>query len=408
MANSQLPPKFDPFELARAGDPYAAYANLRAAGSLLRAGPGIWAVPRYQEVAALLRDTRLGTFRFQETQRQLQFAAPRSSPEESPANSFLDGLMVVANGPDHARLRKAIVPFLHQRLTLALRRHVELLAAELLKRPAEAGMLEVVAELAYPLPLTVLSNLFGIPATDSERMGQEVLKLSKLFAPIVTAPDKYDADEAIISLRQFIGALFEQRFETPANDIISDLAAATRNRMLSREEAIDNSIFLIFAGLETSMSLIATGCAALANHPEQMAKLRNNPACVATAVEEFLRYDAPTQITARTVQSPLEIAGRRLSQGRVLLLLLGSANHDARQFHEPAKLDIERTPNPHLAFGTGAHYCLGAGLAKLESEVLFNQIARKFSVFELAGEVVREPCATPRIYTSVPLRVKAG
>lgn len=407
IEHSHLPPKVDPFELASNGDPYLAYADLRAAGSLLRAGPGVWVVPRYQEVAALLRDPRLGPFRFQEARSLLELDSLPSPSEYGPANSFLDGIMVVAKSQDHARLRKAVGQAFLPRLTPELRGRIDILADALLERPAEGGVLEVISELAYPLPLMVMSDLFGIPPTHRDSVGREVLKLSKLFSPFVTTPDRLVADEAVVWLRQFIGMLFDQRLESPSDDVLSDIAVATRNRMLSREEAIDNTIFLIFAALETSTSLIATGCAALANHPEQMAKLRKNPAC-ATAVDEFLRYDAPTQITARTVQAPLEVAGRLLSKGRVLLLLLGSANHDERQFRDPARLDIERTPNPHVSLGSGAHYCLGAGLANMEGQVVFNQLARKFSVFELAGDIVREPCATPRIYSSVPVRVRAN
>jgi cytochrome P450 len=408
IEHSKLPPKFDLFELARDGDPYLAYAKLRDAGALLRAGPGVWVIPRYQEVAALLRDPRLGPFRFQEAPGLFEHAALPSSPETGVANSFLDGIMVVANSPDHARLRQSVgQPFLH-RLNRELRGRISVLADNLLERAGERGMMEVISELAYPLPLLVLSDIFGIPQTHRERIGREVLKLSKLFSPVVAVEDKSAADEAIVSLRQLMGLLFEQRLKSPSQDFISDMAAAAQSRRLSREEAIDNTIFLIFAGLETSISLLAAGCAALARYPEQMSKLRENPACVSTAVEEFLRYDAPTQITARTVRAPLEVAGRMLSKGRVLLLLLGSANHDERQFRDPARLDVERTPNPHLAFGAGAHYCLGAGLARLESEVVFNRLARKFSVFESVGDVVREACVTPRVYSSVVVRVKAG
>lgn len=403
-----LPPKFDLFKLAGDSNPYRGYSELRAAGPLLRAGPGLWAVPRYSEVAALLRDPRLGPFRFHETLDPSRFMPDRAVKAESAANSFLDGLMVVADGPDHARLRKVVAPALLQRLTPQLKTHVALMTDGLLDGFADARMMEVVSELAYPVPLMVLSHLLGIPGNLQDTIGREVLKLSKLFSSIVSPADRAEADLAVMFLRDCLGPLFDRRFESPADDLISDLTLAMRSGLLSRSEAIDNAIFLTFAGLETSISLISTGCVALANHQEQMARLRINPACVPTAIDEFLRFDAPTQITARTVQTPFELAGRRLSKGRVLLLLLGSANHDERQFSSPEQLDVERHPNPHLSFGAGAHYCLGAALAKLESEVIFARLAQRFSAFELAGEVVREPCATPRIYSKIPIGVRAA
>lgn len=406
--HKKLPPKFDPFELAKDGDPYLAYANLRAAGLLLRATAGVWVVPGYREVAALLRDPRLGPFRFDQARRLFEHSSGPSTLQDDPANSFLDGVLVAANGADHVRLRKVVTQPLLERLTPELRDRIDLLAGTLLARSSERGMLEVISELAYPLPLMVLGVLFGIPQAEADRVGREVLKLSKLFSPVVAVQDKLAANNAVASLRRFIGSLFDERLENSSNDVISDIVSSTRSTMLSREAVIDNIIFLLFAGLETSISMIATGCAALAMHPGEMAKLRNNTAGISTAIEEFLRYDAPTQITARTVLAPLEISGRRLSKGRVLLLLLGSANHDERQFRDPARLDIERTPNPHLTFGGGAHYCIGAGLARMESEVVFNRLRRMFSTFEPMGKAVREACATPRIYSSVPVRVKAG
>jgi cytochrome P450 len=301
-----------------------------------------------------------------------------------------------------------VAPALLQRLTPQLRARIDRLVDKLLDGFAEAGKLEVVSELAYPVPLAVLSDLFGIPKSLRDRVGRNVLKLSKLFSPIVSPTDKADADQAIELLKDCLSPIFDRRFEQPEDDVISDLAGATAKGLLSRSEAIDNTIFLIFAGLETSMSLITTGCVALVNHPEQRIRLRTNPACVPTAIDEFLRYDAPTQITARVVQIPLELAGRKLSKGRVLLLLLGSANHDERQFHQPERLNVERHPNPHLSFGAGAHYCLGAALAKIESEVIFSRLPQRFSEFEFAGDVVRESCATPRIYLNVPIRVEAA
>jgi cytochrome P450 len=154
--------------------------------------------------------------------------------------------------------------------------------------------------------------------------------------------------------------------------------------------------------------LIAVGCAALGSHPEQFGLLRRGAVSPDSAVEEFLRYDAPTQITARIVREPLELSGRRLNSGRVLLLLLGCANHDEAQFPEPGRLDLARSPNAHLSFGGGPHYCVGAGLARMEAATLFGRLATHLASLEANGGVEREPTATPRVYTRVPLGARAA
>lgn len=401
---SHLPPRFNPFDLARDNDPYLAYARLRAAGPLLRGGPGVWVVPHYQEVAALLRDPRLGQFQFQEAYRLFADAPLPFSLGDGPANSFMQRIVVAANGADHMRLRKAVGQAFTPRIVHELRNRIGLLVEELLATPAERGMLEAVSELAYPLPLMVLSHLLGIPCNDSDSVGRQALKLSKVFTPIIADQDRTAADEAVVWLRDYVTYLLE----SPVSDVISAMAAASKSGLLNHEETIDNIIFLIFAGLETSVSLIAAGCAALSQHPEEMARLRDDPSCLPTAVEEFLRYDTPTQITARIVLEPIKVAGRTLRKGRIVLLLLGSANHDEAQFSEPERLNVRRDPNPHVSFGAGAHYCLGASLARMESEVLFERLSRRFLVFEPMGKVIREPIVTPRIYSSVPVRLNEG
>lgn len=396
--------RFDPFEVAADDRPYLGYARFRAAGPILRAGPGVWAVPRHREVAALLRDPRLGPFRFQETyQRYLQGTA--AAPDPGPARALLEGILLAAKGADHARIRKVLARALNARLTPALKSRIESYTATLLADARERGDVDIVSALAYPLPVLVMRDLFGIPGDDGDAVAQRVLALSKMFSPIVTSSDGSAADAAVVWLRQFIGTLCDQRTAHASDDLVSDVAAALAAGTLSRAEAVDNTILAIFAGLETSISLIAGGCAALAQFPDQFATLRRNPACVSSAIDEFLRYDAPTQITARIVEEPIDIDGRTLRKGRIVLLLLGSANHDEREFTDPERLDVERTHNPHVSFGGGPHYCLGAGLAQIETAVVFAQIAATCSTFELAGDIVRERCATPRIYTHVPVHV---
>jgi cytochrome P450 len=353
---------------------------------------------------ALLRDARLGPFRLQSVYERYQ---KRATPAPAPgaARSLLEGILVAAGSADHVRVRRVLARAIGSRVTAALKARIDGHAAALLSRAREQRDVDAVTVLAFPLPLLVIRDLFGLAADESDAVAHRVLALSKMFSLAIRPADQAAADEAVPWLRTLIGRLLDERRQRARDDLVSDIAAAVGAGILSRFEAIDNIIFAIFAGLETSISLIASGCAVLAQFPDQFAKLRANPACISSAIDELLRYEAPTQITARVVEAPIEIGGRLLRRGRIVLLLLGSANHDEREFTDPGHLDLERAHNPHVSFGGGAHYCVGAGLAQLEGSVVFTRIAATFSTFESAGRAVRERCATPSIFSSVPVRV---
>jgi cytochrome P450 len=399
-----LPPRCDPFTAPPAVPVEEWYAGFRAAGPLLRAGPGVWALPRYGEVAAVLRDPRVAAFRFAGVLRR---AGEQASPDPAggSAHSFLDATIVAAARPDHARLRNLLAQLVVRRLTPALDVQADETARRILDRCAQTVAFDAVPDLAFPLPLQILSHMFGLPDEQAEQIGRNVLKLSKLFSPSIASEDQRSADAAVSGLRRAVATLLDARRRKKGDDICSEMSAAIDSGLLSREEAIDNAVFLLFAGLETSVNMIAAGCAALADHPHQLARLRADPSLAESAVEEVLRYDAPTQMTARMVTGPINIAGRTIGARRVLLLLLGSANHDPDKFRDPSRLDIGRKPNLHLAFGAGAHACLGAGLARLLGCAVFRQIAKTLPAFEPAGPTLRDACVTPRIYLSVPLRI---
>ncbi len=395
-----LPPRCDPFAAPPTTSVEEWYAGFRDAGPLLRAGPGVWALPRYREVAAVLRDPRAGGFRFAGTQRI-------EGQAKSEAHSFLDATIVAASRLEHARLRNLLAQLVLRRLTPGLAVRAEEAARRILACCAQRVAFEAVSDVAFPLTLQILSQMFGFPDERAEQIGRDALKLSKLFTPSIGSADQLAADAAVSGLRREFAVLLDPRQRKKGDDICSDMSTAVESGLLSREEAVDNAIFLLFAGLETSVNMIAAGCAALAARSDQFARLRADPSLAKTAVEEFLRFDSPTQITARIVAEPIEIAGRSIAAGRVLLLLLGSANHDPDKFRDPSRLDIGRRPNPHVAFGAGAHACLGAGLARLLGEQLFRQIVKTFPALELAGAAQRDSCVTPRIYLSVPLRIAA-
>jgi cytochrome P450 len=400
-----LAPRFDALALGLSGDPFPGYARLREAGPLCRGGPGQWVVPRYREVHALLRDLRLAQFQFGDAYRLFPQVALRDALGDGPARQFTQHIVAGTDRPAHTALRGLLIRAFTPRRVAALHGRVSDLLDELAGQAVTAGQLDAVTDVAFPLPLLVLGDVVGLPRTGHDELGRRLLTLTRIFSPVIAAADQQAADEAVTWLREYIAALFAARRANPRDDVLSALAGAHREHRIEVDETIDNAIFLLFAGFETSLNLIASGCALLAAHPGEWARLRADPALAASAAEEFLRYDAPTQITGRIVAEPLVIAGRTLRPGRVVLLLLGSANRDSGQFPDPDRLDIGRAPNPHVSFGGGIHFCLGAALARMEGATVFGWLARRCASLEAAGPAERERGATLRAYTRVPLRV---
>jgi cytochrome P450 len=386
-------------ELAVLADPYPAYAELRQAGRLCRGGPAQWLVTRYADVASLLTDPRLA--------HEFPEQYHRFSAGDGPLSSFFDRIILDRDRPGHTRLRRLMGQALSPGLVRAMRFHIATLVDELLAPVLEAGTMDAVTDIAFPLPVMVVCRLLGISADDRDEVRPYAINLGKAFAAVVPERERQLGSEAVVWLRAYIETLIDERRASPGDDLLSQmLAAEYAGDRLTHEEIVDNAVFLFFAGFETTTSLVATGCAALLDHPDQAARLRAEPALVPAAVEEFLRYDAPVQVTARLVREPIELAGRTIKAGRVLVLMLGSANRDEAQFHDPEGLHVDRDPNPHLSFGGGIHYCLGAALARIEGAAVFGRLMRDCPRFEPAGTPVRSIGASFRSYSSVPLSVR--
>ncbi len=398
-----VPPRVDLAALGAAADPYPAYSRLRAQGALLRSGPGQWLVTRHAEVQALLRDERLGQFQFPDAYRLFPSRDREHTLQDGPAAVFTQRIVAGLNRPEHAAVRRLLAGAFTPRLVAGMQAWLAEDVAGLLGPALERGRLEAVRDLAVPLPLRVLCRLLGVPADACADVGARVLRLTKVFAPTISPDDRDRADEAVTWLRAQVRGWFRIKAGHPDDDVLSALAAASGAGMFAVEDAVDNAIFLLFAGLETSMNLLATGCAALAEHPAAWRALRAAPGLAGCAVEEVLRFDAPTQATGRVVRLPLEVAGHRLRPGRIVLLLLGSANRDERRFFDPDVLQLERTPNPHVSFGGGIHYCLGAALARSEATEVFGWLAGHARVLQAGGDIRRDVSLTLRSHTHVPL-----
>ena len=396
----QLPPRFDAGDPAVREDPYPAYAALRRAAPLCRGGPGQWAVTRHADVAALLGDPRLGN-RFPDDYH-------RFSLGDGPASDFLQRIVLHQDRPHHARLRRVMSWAFSPRVVSALRPRIGELVDGLLAPACDRGLLEAVDDLAFPLPVMVVCELIGIPSDDRQDVRARAFDLGKAFASRVPEPDRVAADAAVVWMRDYIRALIHDR-PGRGDDLLSRmLDPGDGADQLSEEEVVDNVVFLFFAGFETTTSMIATGCAALLDHPDELARLREDRSLVPSAVEEFLRWDAPIQSRLRLVLDPIEVHGRTIRPGRALLLLLGSANHDERVFPDAGRLDIGRSPNPHVSFGGGFHHCLGAALARAEGVVVFERLLARFGRLEPAGQATREMESPFRTFSRIPIAVRAA
>jgi cytochrome P450 len=243
------------------------------------------------------------------------------------------------------------------------------------------GQMDVIADLAYPLPTTVIADLLGLPTADRARFKQWSDDIAAGFFLIVgreTAAAVRRAYESQVALAAYFRELVAERRAHPRDDLLSALVAAEADgAMLSEDELLATCVLLLFAGHETTTNLIGNGVLALLEHADQFERLQQEPALLGSAIEEFLRYDGPVQATARRATVGFELHGTRVNPGDYLLLVLGAANRDPAQFAEPDRLDLGRADHRHLAFSLGPHFCLGAALARLEASVAFESLLRR-------------------------------
>jgi cytochrome P450 len=371
---------------AQRADPYPAYAQLRRTAPAWEPIPGLRVLSRHHDCAAVLRDTRFGHTEGDEiVTRPNRRAAPvgATGHDRPPVRSFL-GL----NPPDHTRLRRLVARSFTPRRVEDLLPRMEEITAGLLEAVRGQEVVDVVEALASPLPVGVISELLGIPEPDRPRLVEWSHALAKSIEPafLISESDRERQVRARNEFGAYLSGLIAERRARPGPDLVSDLVSTRdRDESLTEVELIATCILLLIAGHETTTSLIGNGMLALLRHPDQLARLRASPELAGGAVEELLRYDSPVQLTMRTVLDDATAGGVEVGKGSFLLVLLGSANRDPDAHPQPDRLDIERPPTPHLAFGQGIHFCLGAPLARLEAQVALRALSRT-GAMELAED----------------------
>jgi cytochrome P450 len=398
MSVVMRPPRFDLTDPALLDDPYPAYARMRDAGALAAGGPGQWLVSRHAEVTALLRDQRL-TKSFPEEYYRYSVGGNRD------LSAFLAGMNL---GHRDRLASRVLVRSFSPGLVRRLAGRIDTLVDGLLEPALRTGTLDVVTDLALPLPTLVISELLGVPAAEQDRVWPDATALVAAFSDVAFHADKdvTAAAAALGRMREYLTGLL-RRLPAGADNLMVRMRDTEEDgRRLSPAEIVDNAITVCYAGFETSASVISNGVVELIRHPDQLRRLRADPSLVTGAVEEILRFEAPIQVTMRSPVEPITVAGRAIRPGRVLYLLLGAANRDPRRFTDPDRFDLGRDPNPHVSFGAGAYHCLGAALARAEGAGVLRRLLRHCAVLESAGEPRRGTRFNFRTYEHVPVAVR--
>jgi cytochrome P450 len=359
-------------------DPYPLYRELRQTAPVHRSSFGALVLSRYDDCLQALRDPRLGR-----GNRGARLAG--SLPDELLARQRerQQLSMLFANPPAHTRLRRLVSREFTPARVLGLRPAIEAMVARILDGIADRGEVDVMAELAFPLPVTVIGELLGVPEAD--RAGFQPL-VRKTIVTLEFNADEAGyraAAEATDEMGAYFADLLAKRRRDPQGDLLSALAAAPdADDRLTEPEVVATALLLFAAGFETTTNLIGNGLHALLSHPEQMAALRTHPDDAPAAVEEILRWDSPVQLNGRVALAPAFVAGHDLQPGDWVMCLQGAANRDPGRFSEPESFDVRRDGGAPLSFGNGIHYCLGAGLARAEGDVVLRALLNRFVAIE--------------------------
>lgn len=368
-------------------DPYPVYARLRAEDPVHWHEPfHAWLLTRYDDVVAALHDPRLSS----ERTARMQELSGRDDLQEF--FDFLSKRMLYADPPRHTRLRGLVSKAFSPHAVEALRPHIQKLIDGFLDRVQGQGGMDIVADLAYPLPGTVILELLGVPPADLPQLkawSDEFIRYFAKHPAQVTADEWQRAKDSVRAETDYFRAATARLHQQPKQCLLTALEQVRDGSdQLSDVERFGNANLLLTAGHETTTSLIGTGTLALLRHPDQLAKLRAQPELLPSAVEEFLRYDSPAQFTHRLAKEDIVLGGKTIRQGQFVFLMLGAANRDPARFPDPDRLDIARADNHHVAFGLGHHFCLGAPLARLEAQMAFDTLLRRFPELRLADESV--------------------
>jgi cytochrome P450 len=370
--------QYNPFIPEVHTNPYPMYVRLREEDPVHWSElMDSWVLTRYDDVSAVLTDSRFSADRRQARNRFAQQA--QNIAEEFGAFGRTQ-TMLSSDPPLHTRLRKLVSKAFTPRVVEGLLPHIRDIVDERLDLAQKAGRMDVIQDLAYPLPVIVIAEMLGIASEHRDQFKRWSDEIILTLNGPLTSPDMLArARKSAHELTDYFRGVIEERRRAPGDDLISGLIAAEeQGQILSEDEMLTTAMLLLVAGNETTTNLIGNGMLALLRNPDQLRKLRDDPSLIKTAIEELLRYDGPVQATGRVAAEDMEIDGRPVKKGQVAFCVLAAANRDPAKFDNPDQLDVTRHPNEHVAFGDGIHFCLGAPLARAEGQIALRTLLRRF------------------------------
>lgn len=387
----------------RRSDPYPAYERLRRLDPIHHSPIGVWLLSSHEEVSKLLRDPRLSSNETHIDLDTLHLGPLRrllGRADATETGAFFDraqDLLLFLDPPDHTRLRRLVNRSFTPRRVKELEPRIEAIAHELLDPIVDRGRCELMADFAYPFPARVICELIGVPPGETRHIIEPAPALAAGLepGPLLTVEARDAANTATLQLTDYLRGLITRRRHSPGDDLLSALIHA-EDDPLTDDELISIALLLLIAGHETTANLLGNGMVALLAQPEAARELRSDPALDTHAVDELLRHDSPVQMTMRIATERVELGQRLIERGAVLVLCTGAANHDPAAFPHPERLDWQREPNPHLAFGGGIHYCLGAHLARTEARIGLRALLNRLPEPILDGQPLRRPSFTIR------------
>jgi cytochrome P450 len=384
--------RFAPRDLSFIAHPYPVYRSLREEHPVLYdEATDHWLVARYADVNALLRDRRFGRTYLHAT-THAEMGRPEDPSWHEPFWHLIRSGILDMEPPDHTRVRRLVSKAFTPAFVEGLRPRVQRITDELVAAVDGAGELDLLPAIAEPLPVTVIAEMLGVPEPDRHLLrpwSADICKMYELDPPLAS---QRDAVRASVEFSEYLRTLSRERRSHPRDDLISALSQVLDEGVrLTEDELIGTCVLLLNAGHEATANATVIGWWTLFRHPDVLTRLRADHTLVPAAVEELLRYDTPLQLFERWVLEPFELHGQRVPKGAELGLLFGSAKRDPSVFASPDELRLDREPNPHLTFGAGIHFCLGAPLGRLELETSMRTLLGRFPAMELAEEPAWKP-----------------
>lgn len=362
-------------------DPYPFFRRLRTDDPVhWDAAEQGWIISRYNDAVSVLADRRFSAERLLSSQG--------GNKDMNPVRAALARQMLFLDPPDHTRLRCLFTKAFTPRRIEGLRPHIFEMVTGLLDTVCDGETFDFIRDFAIPLPVTVIAEMLGVPTSDRERLRVWSMAFGKLISGrILTLEESSEAEQGILAFMQYFRGLIAERREIPADDMISDLATVEeQGDRLNTEELLVNLILLLAAGHGTTTHLLGNGLLALLRNHDQWRLLGADSSIAAAAVTELLRYDGPVQLTSREALEDVHLGGRTIARGQRVTVILGSANRDPEHFPDPDTLNLRRSSARPVSFGHGIHTCLGAALARMETQVAFGELARRFPSLRLRVE----------------------